>query len=231
MLKTVETFPYELKFGKKLVKYRGWKTRDEKAYLILTESKEELEDKDLYDTLVLPCLENKAMYFTDAELQMLMIEIRKKSLGESFDVKFICKNDKCKTVNDTQVPFDDIVEFRNDTVSNLKVDDIEFFFGDVKNQKLLTERTNGKTNVEKIFIEMVMRIEKLIVKDEVEDTFTYDEITEYMDDLDTKIFDKLIEYYTQNLSSITLKGHLMCHRCGHDNEFLFDEIPNFLAGW
>lgn len=231
MLKTVETFPYEIKFGKKIVKFRGWKTRDEKAYLILTESKEELEDKDLYDTLVIPCIENKTMYFTDAELQMLIIEIRKKSLGESFDVKYICKNDKCKTVNDIQVQFDEIVNFKNDTVSNIKIDNMEIFFGDVKNQTLLQERTNDKTNVEKLFIEMVMRIEKLIIDDTVEDTFTYDEITEYIDDLDTKIFDKMIAYYTENLSSISLKGHLMCHRCGHDNEFIFDEIPNFLAGW
>lgn len=231
MLKVVESFPYELKFGKKVVKYRGWKTRDEKAYLILTESKEDISDKDMYETLVLPCLENKSMYFTDAELQMLIIEIRKKSLGETFDVKFICKNDKCKTVNDIQVNFEDIVDFKNDTVNSIKIDNIEFFFTDIKNQKLLENRTDGKTNVEKVFTEMVMRLEKLIIDDNVEDTFSYEEIAEYIDDLDTKVFDKLIEYYTTNLSTISLKGHLTCHRCGHDNEFVFDEIPNFLAGW
>lgn len=231
MLKAVETFPYEIKFGKKIVNYRGWKTRDEKAYLILTESKDDISDKDLYETLVIPCIENKSMYFSDAEIHRLIIEIRKKSLGESFDIKFICKNDKCKTVNDMQVSFDDIVEFKDDTVTSIKIDNIEFFFGVIKNPKLLEEKTLNKTNIEKVFNEMVMRIDKLIVDDQIEDTFSFDEISDFIDDLDTKIFDKLIEYYTTNLSSINLKGILKCYRCGHDNEFVFDEIPNFLAGW
>ena len=78
---------------------------------------------------------------------------------------------------------------------------------------------------------MVMRIEKLIIDSTVEDTFTFEEISNYIDDLDTHIFDKLVEYYTSNLSSIEMKGTLTCHRCGHQNEFIFDEIPNFLAGW
>lgn len=231
MLKTVETFPYEIKFGKKIVKYRGWKTRDEKAYLILTESKEEIDDKDLFDTLVIPCIENKKMFFSIAEKQKLIIEIRKKSLGESFDIKYICKNDACKTVNDVQVNFDEIVEFKDDTVSNIKIDNIEFFFGDIKNPTLLEKMNDNKTNVEKVFNEMVMRIEKLIIDSTVEDTFTFEEISNYIDDLDTHIFDKLVEYYTSNLSSIEMKGTLTCHRCGHQNEFIFDEIPNFLAGW
>ena len=96
MLKVVETFPYEIRLGQKVIKFRSWKTKDEKAYLILTESKDEITDEDLYETLILPCLEDKNLYLTNAELQKVIIEIRKKSLGESFEVKFICQNEKCK---------------------------------------------------------------------------------------------------------------------------------------
>lgn len=232
MLQTSEVFPYECKLGKnKVVKYRGWKTKDEKAYLILQETKDETTDDDFYKVLIEPCLENKNVYLTDDELQYLLIEIRKKSLGETFNIQYICQNEECGKPNEVDVNFKQIMTYKGDSVGTFKDKTMTVQFGDIKNIKSYKDKIKDKTVTEKKFIEMVMRIENITIGEELHDTFTFEEISDYIDNLDVAVYDKLLTYYLEHSSDLTLAGDFTCMYCNHENKFIFDEIPNFLAGW
>jgi hypothetical protein len=235
MLEIKEHFPYEFKLSpNKIVRYRGWKTKDEKAYLILVETKEEeggLSDEDLFNVLIEPCIENKKMNFSTDEIQMLLIEIRKKSMGETFNIKFVCQNEKCNTVNETDVHFKDIVTFFPEKIDFFKDGDLSIQFGEIKNTTILKEKIKDQNFVEQKFIEMVLRIEKVIIGDDINDSFSYDDVYNYINNLDIAVYDKLIKYYLDNSASLVLRGSYKCMSCGEENKFVFDEIPNFLGDW
>jgi hypothetical protein len=215
------------------VKFRPWKTKDEKAFLTFVESTDNVTDDDFFNYLLKPCMENPNIYMTSADIQKLLIEIRKVSMGETFEMKFICKSETCGKVNEIEVEFDDIVDYRLDTVKEFSLPEAEIkvTFGQIKNVDFFKEKSKGKPAIEVSFIEMILRIEKIEYKGEVYDSFKYDEVYQFIDNLDVKIFDKLIAYYSENKSNIKIEGTFKCAFCNSDNAFYFDEIPNFLAGW
>lgn len=232
MLPINNSFNYTCNLGKKKkVKFRPWKTKDEKAFLTFIETVDKVTDKDFYEYLIRPCLENPNMFFSSAEVQALLIEIRKVSMGESFDLKFICKNDDCKRVNELTVEFIDITNFKEDSVSIFDNNNLKITFGDIKNVDTFHKKIENQNAIEQVFIEMIMRIEKIELNTEMHDSFTYEEVYEFIDNLDVKDFDALLKFYNENRASISLKGEFECMFCKHPNKFLFDEIPNFLAGW
>lgn len=215
------------------IKFRPWKTKDEKAFLTYVESVEEVTDEDFFEFLIKPCLEDKTIHLSDDDIQMVLIEIRKVSIGESFEMKYICNHEDCGKVNEIEIDFDDIVTYKFDKVKEFISDDetIKITFGNVKNEDVFKEKTRGVNSIEKTFIEMILRIEKVMIDGQVYDSFNYENAYAYVDNLDVKVFDKLLAYYKENKSSIKIEGDFNCLFCGTKNSFIFDEVPNFLAGW
>jgi len=231
MLPVNNDYNYKCKINGKDVYFRPWKSKDEKNFLTLMEAKEEITDDDFKNILILPCLKDKDIYLSEADLQYLLIEIRKQSISDEFEMKFICKNEKCKSVNEIDVNFDDIVDYKPDNVKIFKDENLIIHFGNIKNIQIFEEKIKDVNHIEKNFIEMIMRIEKIIINDKEYNTFTYDEVYNYINELEVKQYDKLIKYYNDNKSNMNIEGTFNCAFCGHENSFYFDEIPNFLANW
>jgi hypothetical protein len=234
MLPINNEFNYSCVIGNnKKVEFRPWKTKDEKAFLTFSETVDDIDDEDFYRILVGPCMKEPDIYLSDEDIQMLLIEIRKASMGEDFTMKFICKKETCQTLNEIDVMFDNIVDYKRDSIDEFidKDSELEVSFGDIKNVEFFKSKTKDATIVEKVFIELILRIEKIKYKGLEYKTFKYEEIYEYIDNLEVKVFDKLMEYYNNNKSKLNMEGSFKCMSCKTENAFIFDEIPNFLEGW
>lgn len=214
------------KIGDKEIKFKPWTTKNEKEYLIAVEAEENITDTLLYDILVKPCLENPNIVLSANEQKMLMIEIRKKSLGSTFPMRFACR--KCKQVNDIDVSFDKIVKFRAEQWTDVTVDDITFVFGDIPSENLRKRLDDTNTNVDFAFVDFLIHIKEVKIQDRVEDTFTFDELKDFVESLPTYIFDEAFKQYQGMKSSLSFEFKTNCMVCGAENDIDFEYLPNFL---
>ena len=214
------------KIGDRVFKFKPWTTKNEKDYLIAVESEEDITDNILFEILIRPCLEEPDVALTPNEQKMLMIEIRKKSLGETFPMRYVCR--KCKQVNDIDVDFDKIVKFTADKFNDVKIENLVFHFGNIVSQKLKDRLDDQETNVDYAFTNFLLHINGIEVDGDMEDTFTFDELTEFVENLPTYIFDKVYEDFQEMKSSLEFGLNTFCMVCNEENEVEFDHIPNFL---
>jgi len=219
-------FTNTAKVGLKEIKFKPWTTKNEKDYLIAVESEENITDDMLYNILVRPCLEEPDIILSSNEQKMLMIEIRKKSLGTSFPMRFSCK--KCKQVNDIDVSFDKIVKFSPENWHDVQVEDIKFVFGSVVSENLRKKEEECTTNIDKSFINMLIHIKEIHINDEVENTFTFQELKDFVEELPSTIFDTVYKEFLEMKSSLTFEFKTNCMICGDSNDIDFSYLPNFL---
>jgi len=212
--------------GDKKIKFTPWTTKNEKDYLIAVEAEEKIDDSKLYDLLIRPCLEDPNITLSTNEQKMLMIEIRKKSLGHSFPMRYICRN--CKQVNDIDVDFDKIVKFTPGNYKPVKIENMVFNFGDIPTDNLRKKLDDQETNVDYAFTEMILHIQSIEIDGKIEDTFTYAELKEFMETLPSFIFDNVYKEFQGMKSTLDFELKTYCITCNTENEVEFDHIPNFL---
>jgi len=214
------------KIGNKEIKFKAWSTKNEKDYLIAVEAEEEINDSRLYDLLIKPCLEDEDIVLSLNEQKMLMIEIRKKSLGHTFAMRYVCK--KCKQVNDLDIDFDKIIKFSPDNFHSVIVDDMTFNFGPIATDNLKRKLDDQETNVDYAFTEMILHIQSIELEGKLEDTFTFTELKDFMEELPSFIFDKVYKDFQEMKSKLDFELKTYCMVCNTENEIEFDHIPNFL---
>ena len=214
------------KIGDRTFKFRPWTTKNEKEYLIVVESEEDITDEKLFNILIRPCLEDPEVALSDNEQKMLMIEIRKKSLGSSFPMRYVCK--KCKQVNDLDVEFDKIIEFKPDNFSPIKIQNLVFNIGPIISKKASERLGEQESNIEYAFIDFLLHIHSIEIDGEIEDTFTFDELNDFIEDLPTYIFDDAYKQFQKMKSSLEFGLKTYCMICNEENNVEFDHIPNFL---
>ena len=214
------------KIGNREFKFRPWTTKNEKDYLIAVEAEEEITDDMLFNILIAPCLEDPDVSLTTNEQKMLMIEIRKKSLGSTFPMRYICR--QCKQVNDLDVELDKIIKFKPDNFHDVEVENMVFSFGPIPTQRLRDKLKEQGTNVDYAFTNFLLHIQSIEVNGNIEDSFTYDELTEFVENLPTYIFDEVYKEFQSMKSSLDFELKTYCMICNTENDVEFDHIPNFL---
>lgn len=212
--------------GNRTFKFRPWTTKNEKDYLIAVESDTEITDDMLFDILIKPCLEDPDVTLTTNEQKMLMIEIRKKSLGSTFPMRYICR--KCKQVNDLDVELDKIIKFTPDNFHDVEIENLVFSFGPIATQRLKDKLKEQGTNVDYAFTNFLLHIQSIEVDGNLENTFTFDELKEFVEDMPTYIFDKVYKEFQGMKSSLDFELKTYCIICNTENDVEFDHIPNFL---
>lgn len=210
----------------KKIKFRPWTTRDEKKYLIAIDGNDELSNEDMFDILILPCIEDKNLSLTEDEKKMLMIEIRKKSLGDTFQLRFICQ--KCKKVNEMDVPFDSIVKFKEDEFSTSTYKNISLVFDYIKTNNLKDRMINESNKIEKTFIEFIIHIKEVEIDGKKETLFSFEELKEFIESLPSDYFDYFFKEFHKMKSKLEFIFEPYCIMCNHKNNIELEQLPNFL---
>ena len=214
------------KIGDRTFKFRPWTTKDEKDYLIATEAEEDITDIMLFDILIRPCLEEQEVTLSVNEQKMLLIEIRKKSLGGTFPMKYTCG--ECKKVNDLDVKFDNIISFSPDNFSTVTIDDVTFVFGEIPSENLKARLDGIESNTEFSFVDFCLHIREIEIGGELNDTFTFEELYEFVESLPTHIFNGAFVQFQEMKSTLKFELKTYCLMCNEENIINMDSIPNFL---
>ena len=155
-----------------------------------------------------------------------MIEIRKKSLGTTFAMKFTCHS--CKQLNDINIAFDNIVNYKESIWEHVKIENLVFTFGEIVSESLKGRIVSAPNRIEKNFIEFLAHIISIEMNGKVENDFSFDELKDFIESLPTSIFDEIYEKYNSMKSSLSLTYSCNCMFCEEENIIDLESIPNFL---
>lgn len=229
--KIKKDFPFKVKIGDKTIKYRPWNTKEEKNYLLVSGSKENPTFEDIENILLTNCVENYDEIkkdLTEGEKYLLLLEIRKFSISETIDLKFECV--KCKKLNDLAAPLDKIVHYKEANYKEVKLDNKVFYFGKPKTEKLVERVREEKDPIEKEFKNLLIHIQKIEIDDEVFDSFTFEELYEFVSNLPAKEFDELSKEFNGMKEEFDVYLDTYCMFCNAENKVVFGGIEDFLWG-
>lgn len=212
---------YEYEINNKVIKYKPWKTKDEKEFLIFQQSTEDESFDKLYDIMVAPCIETTEE-LTYGEKQMLLIEIRKKSYGEAVEFSFTCG--KCKTYNDVQMNISDVVTYKRGEFEPLTFEGIVITLKSPTTSKISDDNLS---NVDKDFNTFVNHVDTVTKDGEVYKDFTFAEISEFFEQMPSKMFDYFFREYTKKVEGITYYAEGECINCKTKQNLNISKIPNF----
>jgi hypothetical protein len=220
MLPKQEIKYYDFEINGKQVEFRQWKTKDEKEFLILKENSEELSDEDIFKSLVIPCLKDPSQKLTEGEKQMVMLEIRKKSLGESLDIQFTCG--KCSKYNEIKIKLSDIVKYKPFKLEQVTKNDISITFKDVIDvTKLFSDNLTSYN-----FSKFVMHVDTVTINNEVYKADSFEDTYEFFDNMDVELFDFFYEKLASQAETINYEAKSKCIFCQSEQDIGLGDIPN-----
>jgi len=230
-LKFEAGYDHTAKIGEKEIKFKQWTAKEERKYLTTMENdKTKVTDKLIFDILIAPCIEDKNIVLSVSEQKMLLIEIRKVSIGETFKDKITCA--ECKEVTErvinisdacTYTPADyDIIE------TSLNDDKFIFDISDIKSNKDKDRLILDNGIINYIFTDFLLHINSIDVNGELTEKFSFKELEKFMDSLPTKIFDEVFEKYQLMIDILDIRYDFTCPHCNEDETVEYSNIPNLL---
>ncbi len=213
-------FPFSVKLSnKKIVNFRKWKVKDRKAFKKILKD-ENAQEKDIANVLVRPCLETNIVLSPD-EMQYVLIELRKKSIGENINWSYICD---CEASNKELVALDDINIPHLADWKNVSVNTVEFKFGDILNKEMYEAAIDLVEDIDELnYIDLAFHIHE--IGDNID--FNVNDIIEYIDEMEVNDIDELFKAYNEMKFYTTKIKEFTCQECKKSNKFEFDTIPEF----
>lgn len=228
-LNYVTSYDYSSVVGDREVKFKQWSAKDERKYLQLIEKSQDgvvVNEKDIYDTLIVPCIEDKKIILSTAEQKKLLIDIRSESISEYLEEEHTCA--KCGAISNIKVKLSDIMTYNKSSYSPVTIGKYVFNLGPIKT---IEERSKLNINngiVDYVFDDFILHIHSIQIDGVLEDKFNQKELMKFMDKLPTKIFDKLFEEYQKMIDSVEIAHSFVCEKCKDLEIIKYDQIPNLL---
>ena len=220
-------YEYESKLGDRVIKFKAWTAKNERDYLeLLEKGPEDISDKLLFDTLIVPCIDDKKIVLSSAEQKKLIIDIRKESISDEIEDTRTCEN--CEEVTEIKFKIDSIMEFVPAKFKDVTVKDIKFSFGPLTNNK---QKENLKLEdgvIKYIFEDFMLHIKSIELNGEDISDFKKKELNDFIHSLPSKMFDEVFEAYQEQIDKVNLDYEFTCPKCKHKEEIDYTFIPNFL---
>lgn len=226
---------YVLSLDKK-VKFRPFLVKEEKLLLMAKESKDSAEIKRTIYQIINNCLleEVDIDKLPIFDIEMIFLNLRARSVGESVKLSFNCKhkNDETGEVCNTDTPY--VLEIDKITYSMNK---------DVTNVVKLTDETGIKlmyptlptSNVEEgaelfeaVLQLIAQNVEYIYDKDSVykSEDISEDELLDFLENLSPEHLEK-INYFFKNTPRVVVKDSIKCRKCNYIHELEVDGVYDF----
>ena len=196
------TFELELPSTGKTIKYRPFLVKEEKVLLMALESKDEKQVVSAVKDLIKNCVITriKVDNLPSFDLEYLFLKIRGASIGENITLTVTCLDD-----NETQVE------------ANININDVEILKPEGHDKKIMFDDKTGlvmkypsmKEFVDREFLQKEMKTEDVygFIADSIDQIFDDEEVYDsstttkkefrtFVDNLTTKQFEKIQEFYT-----------------------------------
>jgi predicted phage-related endonuclease len=188
---------------------------------------------DLIESCSLNPFSTKSLTYFDIEF--LFLKIRSKSVGETTKMSFKCNNivddNICGTVNEFEVSLDDVeVSFANSSSNEIAVAKdifIKLRYPSAESTKCL--ELYNKTKEVHYFVSAVAEdLETIMDSEKVYDDFTQEELTEFINSLDLKVFKSILEFYI-NTPKLTKEISFNCKKCKYSETIVLSGLSDFFV--
>lgn len=214
-------YDYTVKLRDREVKFRKWKVKDKQKFKRAL--KEKTNPKLFEEALVFDCLEDPNITLTPEEYKWLMIQIRKESVGPTLHYDFGCLN--CTKEYQFDVDFDTVFEPTYKKYESLKANGVEFKMGEIQNQAFYKEEVSKfNDEEERTLFDFLMHVKQL----NGSDTFTFDELFEYVNNMDVDTADQIFTQWEEMKFSLNENKTVKCPHCNNVQKVKFDVMPGFL---
>jgi hypothetical protein len=214
---------YEIDLGSKKITFRKWKVKDRKKFIeLMSIHGDDIAESEVAKALVYNCIDKPDIALTQDELKYILFQIRKESLGDTFNFTYVCE--ECETRNKKELLLSEVITFTKSKYSTINVDDIEIEMGEIISKEYYDKAVSECKVLNEIFlVDFLYHIKKF----NSNDTFTFAELLEYFGDLDIDVMDKIFDLWEEQKSKMNNIYTVSCEKCGHDEKYKFDEIPEF----
>jgi hypothetical protein len=215
---------------KKTVTYRPYLVKEEKVLLQAFEAKDEKTAmRAMVDTVVACVYETlNPQMLTTFDVEYLFVHIRAKSVGETSVLSGSCLSEECEAYTDVTIDItqsevkqekvlDNLIELTPEISLELKYPSYVSFLKNYKEG--ISESKFGLLMIEECVLSVNTPDERIT-------EWTKKEITDFIDSMTTRQFEKVGEYLS---SSPTLQQEVewSCVSCGHENKKKLEGLSDF----
>ena len=228
------TFELELPSTGKTIKYRPFLVKEEKVLLMALESKDEKQVISAVKDLIKNCVITriKVDNLPSFDLEYLFLKIRGASIGENITLTVTCLDD-----NETQVE------------ANININDVEILKPEGHDKKIMFDDKTGlvmkypsmKEFVDREFLQKEMKTEDVygFIADSIDQIFDDEEVYDsstttkkefrtFVDNLTTKQFEKIQEFYT-TCPKLSHTFKVVNPKTGKESSYTIEGLQSFFA--
>jgi DNA-directed RNA polymerase subunit M/transcription elongation factor TFIIS len=244
MLPKIDVPIYDLKLlstGKK-IRFRPFTVKEEKLFLMATESSDIKSITDTVKQVINNCVLDKIDVdeLPIFDLEQIFLQLRSKSIGEVINLKYRCQNDvedketkeqkKCNTVVDIDVNISDITPKFDKKVTN-KIELTENIGVVMRYPGLnILENYNQEDETNTILVTIANCIDYIYDKESMyyaKDS-TKEELVEFVESLQTKDLQKFKDFF-ESVPKLQKNVQFKCPKCKHEEDILVEGIESFFV--
>ena len=226
------TYEVELPLSKKTVKYRPYLVKEEKILMMAMEGGDQKQIlravQDIIDTCTFG--EVKSKNLPTAELELLFLKLRSKSVGESSHIGFNCKD--CDTLNEMDVNLDEITISTDNVLSNkvMLTDTVGVILKYPTTDDVTKALKQGDSDIKNTFAVINACIEAIFDDQGVHEAKNFDkkDIEDFVDSLNTQQFEKIKDFF-ESIPKLKKDVSFTCKKCGSHNDKVLEGVQSFFG--
>lgn len=226
------SYEVELPLSKKTVKYRPYLVKEEKLLMMAMESQDQKQILRAVQEIIEACTfgEVKAKTLPTAELELLFLKLRSKSVGETTQIGYECKN--CGTKNELVVNLE-TVELTQPKKTDSKImltDKVGVIMKFPTADDVTRAIGSNEGEVKNTFAIITSCIEAIFDDNGVYEAANIErkEVESFVDSLNSLQFKKIQEFF-EGLPKLSHDASFDCGNCGTHNKLVIEGLQAFFA--
>jgi DNA-directed RNA polymerase subunit M/transcription elongation factor TFIIS len=227
-------YEVELPISKKRIEYRPYLVKEEKQLMLAMESQDPATIMKTVQDIIEACTFNKvkAKTLPTAELELLFLKLRSKSVGETSKVGYKCSS--CGTVNQLSVNLEEVTIDMGDESRTNKVmitDSVGVMLKYPTTDEVMKIMASGdKTDIKTIFALVTSCIESIFDKENIYETKNLEkkEIDAFVESLNSKQFESIKDFF-EGIPKLRKDVSFDCEKCGTHNPLVLEGLQNFFG--
>jgi len=228
------TYFLEVPSLKKKIRYRPFLIKEKKILLIALQERTEESTLDAIKSIVTNCTFS-ALDINDLtlfDLEYIFLNLYIKSKGSISDLSFLCENEVvdasgqktlCGHTNSLKLDLETVqVEMNtNPTTKIMLTETVGIILKYPKFRELVDVKSQNLYDI------LPQYIDTIFDGEEISDTYTAEELEEFIDSLNDDQFAK-IETFFNDLPRLKVAVNIKCSKCGHSEEVVLEGLQSFL---
>jgi len=225
-------YELELPLSKKTINYRPYLVKEEKLLMMAMESGDQKMILKTVQDIIDACTfgEIKARNLPTAELELIFLKLRSKSVGETSHIGLECTN--CGTTHEIDINLNEI-ELQQDAILSNKImitDSVGVMMKYPTSTDISKVIGSKETDIQNTFAVIGACIESIFDKDNVYPTSDLDKKTvdDFIDSLNTTQFMKIKTFF-EGMPKLKKDVSFTCNSCGTHNPATLEGLRSFFG--